>query len=351
MKSKDILGAWTRLLQLTLTLCLAFGLAACSSDDDAPLAADDAEPKPQIIVMYSIGGLGDLGYNDEILVGVQSFRKDHTDDVDVYQYSPTTEEEARRLLTDWLARPASDIPALFIAAASDYDAIVAEAIEDQPLTANKQLLLFESKRRDLPATTFSISMYGAAFLAGVTAAHCDGDSALVVLGSAADLTIRTAADGFEDGYHAAAPQKHVDVECLAEDWTGFSAATLAYTKMFDWTEQYSFVFPVAGGSDNGIYRFTREYPASAPYTAGMDTDQSELSNLLVGSLTKNIRSLIYEHCDEWFSTGQLPASATYGLKSGYASWLISQRYTDRFGQLNDDFYSTAVEREEAYYAE
>jgi basic membrane protein A len=301
--------------------------------------------------MYSIGGLGDGGYNDAILSGIQAFRKDYTNDIDLYHYSPTSEDEARRLLYDWLSRPESDIPALFIAAASDYDSLVVEALDSIPLTANKQMLMFESKRRNLPITTFSISMYGASFLAGITAAHCEGDSALVVLGSAQDETIKTAADGFTDGYAYAEPSKKVNIEYLADDWTGFSAAALAYSKMFDWAPRYSFIFPVAGGSNSGIYRYTREYPTASPYVAGMDTDQSELSNLLVGSLTKFIESIIYEHLYSWLMTGEMPESQTYGLRSGCVFWLVSPHYEDRFEQLVEDSYDVAVEREEAYYAE
>jgi basic membrane protein A len=334
-----------KLTSFLLALLLLPALTACSDDDDS---AEEAV-KPQIIVMYSLGGLGDLGYNDEILRGVQAFRKDYPDAVDIYQYSPTSSENARRLLFDWLKRPESNIPALFVAAASDYEDLVVEALDSLQLTPNKRMLFFETTRRDLPITTFSISMYGAAFLAGVTAATCEGDSALVMLGTSLDSTIRNAADGFTDGYKYIAPSKVVDIAYLSDDWTGFSKATLAYENMFEWSKHYSFIMPVAGGSDNGVYRYTREFPNASPYVSGIDTDQSELSNLIVGSLQKFIKELTYEHLYEWLTTGELPESYTYDLRSGSVGWTVSPHYTDRFQQITDDNYQTATEKEEIYY--
>lgn len=49
-------------------------------------------PKHQIIVLYAPGRLGDMGYNDAILRGVQSFKKSHYADADFHQYSPSGTE-------------------------------------------------------------------------------------------------------------------------------------------------------------------------------------------------------------------------------------------------------------------
>ena len=73
------------------------------------------------------------------------------------------------------------------------------------------------------------------------------------------------------------------MEYLADDWTGYVSASLAYRKMSDWAVDYDFIFPVAGGSNAGIYRYSREFEVS-PYLAGMDIDQSSLSNRITGSV-------------------------------------------------------------------
>ena len=56
-----------------LTLLLQASLSSCSGHDEPNL------PKvtPQIVFLFSPGGLGDMSYNDCILEGVQHFKKEN----------------------------------------------------------------------------------------------------------------------------------------------------------------------------------------------------------------------------------------------------------------------------------
>lgn len=321
------------ILSAMLAATALSGLSACSSDDDAytPLAS----PRPQVVVMYAPGGLGDQGYNDCILAGVQSFKKNFYGKADVYQYSPGSINEAERLLTDWLSLPESDVPALFVVASDDYEALTGMCLRRHPLSANKRILLFESDNEmGLPVTTFHLTMAGASYLAGVTAAtYIDGlrqtgesKDALIVLAHPDDAVTAQAAASFSDGFYATTSAAKVDTEYLADDWTGYVSAQLAYQNMDRWSQSYSFVFPVAGGSNSGIYRYTREY-ADAPLTAGMDIDQSALSRNITGSVIKHIDSVVYNYLEAWLTDGELPESAVFGLESGYTDWQLSPFFT------------------------
>lgn len=237
---------WAR---LQLMMALAVVAVGCSSDGDAV----DVVTTPQIIVMYSPGGLGDQGYNDCILAGVQSFKKMYHDEVDIYQYSPTGIEDAERLLDDWLLLPESKVPALFIVASSDYEDVVADELSRHQLTANKRMLLFESdNHRGLPVTTFRMSMYGASYLAGVVAGEYNNGlddasrdrGALMVLANDEDVSIAKAAEGFADGFAHHAVGTSVDTEYIADDWMGFVSAQKVYQLMDDWAGRYNYVFPV-----------------------------------------------------------------------------------------------------------
>ena len=324
-------------------------MVACSSDSNEPDIPDG--PTPQIIVLYGPGGLGDQGYNDRILVGVQNFKKEHHDDVDMYQYSPGSVEDAKRLLSDRLSLPESDIPALFVAASNDYEGIVTEALEYRQLTSNKRLLLFESDNvAGLPVTTFRMSMYGASYLAGVTASayvadksSCHGN-VLVLLAHPGDNTIARAGNGFSEGFNSRNPGYLVSTEYLADDWSGYISAQTAYQNMSRWSQSYDFIFPVAGGSNQGIYRYTREHDG-APLTAGMDVDQSGLSRNITGSVIKQIDKVIYNYMETWLTTGELPESGIFGLKSGYTDWLLSP-YFLQYESIVDAARSEAMEMEE-----
>lgn len=320
---------WSAVLPATLSLVSS----ACSSENDEPIPAPQ-DPTPQIIVMYGPSGLGDQGYMDCILTGVQNFKRAHYLEADMYQYSPSTMEEAERLVNDWLSLPQSNVPALFVVASSDYEGLITDALSQHSITDNKRMLMFENDvTLDLPITIFQMSMYGASYLAGVTAAEyvksLEEDAvrkdALILLAHPNDRTIARAGAGFQDGFDSAGLDAKAFTEYLAEDWTGYASAQIAYQRMSKWSKSYSFVFPVAGGSNQGIFRYTREYHDS-PLTAGMDVDQSGLSRNITGSVIKHIDKVVYDFMEMWLKTGELPESTVFGLESGYVDWVLSPKY-------------------------
>ncbi|MBD5285061.1 MAG: BMP family ABC transporter substrate-binding protein [Bacteroides sp.] len=327
--------------------------SACSSEEDEPTQASQ-DPTPQIIVMYGPGGLGDQGYMDCILTGVQNFKRSYHSDIDMYQYSPSTMEDAERLVNDWISLPPSNIPALFVVASSDYETLITDALSEHPLTENKRMLMFESDiRLDLPITIFQMSMYGASYLAGVTAAEyvksLGGDTgrkdALILLAHPHDPTIAKSGAGFQAGFDSAGLDANAFTEYLADDWAGYASAQIAYQKMSKWTKSYSFVFPVAGGSNQGIFRFTREYPDS-PLTAGMDVDQSGLSRNITGSVIKRIDKVVFDFMETWLTTGELPESTVFGLESGYVDWVLSPQYK-QYQPIVDAARQEAIRKEAA----
>lgn len=286
-----------------------------------------------------------MSYNDCILEGVQNFKKEHPE-VDVFISSPNTLEEVERIFTDWLKRPGSNIPVLFVLASSDYQQLVDDYEPVYPLTPNKSILLFESLKEyeNEKIHTFHMSMYGASYLAGESAYLCTGNTnSLVVLGSSTDQPIESARDGFFAGLGT-----ECDVECLADDWTGYIMPSATYRKMEEWASKYNFIFPVAGGSNAGIYRYSREFPNS-PFLAGMDVDQSGYSNKITGSVVKRFDRLLNEYLAEWLKSGSMPHFNIYGLESGYVDWVLSPRYFDMLNGALEASRNEAIRMETDYY--
>lgn len=326
---------------LPLFLLVMMLTSACSKEDD-PVA--DAM-QPRIIFLFSPGGLGDMSYNDCILEGVQRFKLEQPE-TDIYIYSPESVEEAEKIFSDWLVRPESNIPVLFVLATSDYEPVAEKYLKEHSLTANKSILLFESRKRysDPNIHTFQISMYGASYLAGATATRCCGDKkALALLANDSDSPIGIARDGFIAGF-----QGNCDVEYLADDWTGYIQSSLAYQKMSDWSKDYGYIFPVAGGSNSGIYRYSRENEDS-PFLAGMDIDQSRLSDKITGSVIKEMDRLIFEYLTEWVTAGTMPEARLYGLESGYVDWKLSPLYEAEYEGIMEQTRQQAIIKEQAYY--
>lgn len=314
---------------------------SCQSSDEPELEYSH----PQIIFLFSPGGLGDMSYNDCILEGVQRFKLEQPE-TDIYIYSPESLDEAEKIFSDWLVRPESNIPVLFVLATSDYEPIAEKYLKEHSLTANKSILLFESRKRynDPHIYTFQISMYGASYLAGATAALCCGDKkALALLANDSDSPIGIARDGFIAGF-----QGDCDVKYIADDWTGYIQSYFTYQKMSDWSKEYGYIFPVAGGSNAGIYRYSREN-ADSPFLAGMDIDQSGLSNKITGSVIKEIDRLIFEYLMEWSTTGTMPEAQLYGLESGYADWKLSPLYEAEYKDIVEQTRQQAITKEIEYY--
>ena len=327
---------------LLLSLLLAVMMTTACSKDDDPVADS---PQPQIIFLFSPGGLGDMSYNDCILQGVQRFKLEQPE-TDIYIYSPQSLDEAEKIFSDWLVRPESNIPVLFVLATSDYEPIAEKYLKEHSLTANKSILLFESRKRynDPNIYTFQISMYGASYLAGATASRCCGDKkALALLANDSDSPIGIARDGFISGL-----QGECDVKYIADDWTGYIQSYFTYQKMSEWSKEYGYIFPVAGGSNAGIYRYSRENEDS-PFLAGMDIDQSGLSNKITGSVIKEIDRLIFEYLLEWSTTGTMPEAQLYGLESGYADWKLSPIYEAEYKDVIEQIRQQAITKEKEYY--
>ncbi len=330
------------LVHFTILSLFAVAVSSCSSADEP----QEATTQEKVVVfLFSPGGLGDMSYNDCILEGVQRFKMKHPE-IDTYIYSPDSLQEAEKIFSDWLERPASNIPVLFALGSSDYEPMAEKHLAERSMTENKSILLFESQKqyKDENIHTFQISMYGVSYLAGIVAKVCLGEKEpLVILANNSDSPIGIAKEGFIAGYG-----DNCDVEYLADDWTGYVSATLVYQKMSDWAAGYGFIFPVAGGSNGGIYRYSREFD-DCPYLAGMDIDQSNLSNKITGSVIKHIDRLIYEYLTEWALSGSMPENQLYGIESGYVDWQLSSRYKDSFYELVSSHRQEAINKEKEYY--
>lgn len=309
--------------KLFLCLCVNLLLLSCGAEDSTP-----AEPKEKLVIaLFSPGGLGDRGYCDQILVGLQRVYKERADCAMLFE-SPQSMEEAEEVFSKWLATPSDGRESLFVLASAEYEAM-AHRLLDNPTTDmnHKAILLFETSTRfaEPHVYTFRLSMYGASYLAGVTAAVMGCTQPLVMLGSAEDAVIRVSYDGFDDGYYDQTGQ-HADLGFFADDQTGYSVSQRAYEMMFDLSRSHDFIYPVAGGTNLGVYRYLREHP-EGPYTAGMDIDQSAFASNITGSLIKHIDRLIAESIKSWLDHPLNDLThMEFGLESGYVDWELAPDY-------------------------
>lgn len=322
-------------------------IVACSEDGGIQ---DGMQPQPRsVTVVFSPDGLGDNGYNDLILRGVLRFAEAHAD-VATRLCMPETLDEARLIADGW-CRDGEEGRSLLVLAASDYVELAREELRGLPLdSSRRQVLLFESGRLDsVPVSTFMVSTYGAAWMAGVCAAQI-AQTPLVVLANKRDPVLKRSYDGFADGFRFALGDEGlvVDSAYLSVGNDGFAMENEAYRKMGEWAEQFDFVFPVAGGSNMGIYRYLREYPYGRIYTVGMDVDQSTLCNNIIGSVEKSMDRIVEQYLEDWAAGTPLPKHCRFGWNDGGADWQISTNFQEFFGEWPDNFRAIAGQEEETY---
>lgn len=323
----------TTLIVAVMLLGTGFGLTACNDDDDSSNASG---VKPEVLVLFSLDGLGDGSYNDQILRGIKLMENEYNQKMSIRFVNPKTMEEVESLCTSWwekIDEPADKkgtIPRrLLVLASSDYIDLARRLFADAEMNINRCVLVFEAEdngEETEQIRSFDINMYGVSWLAGRTARELGCKNALVLLGNSMNTTTYDARDGFVDGYGTSEDGTTATVGAIADNYRGYGMPTELYHSMYDYDGKYDFIYAVAGGSNMGAYRYLRENPECGIYTAGMDTDQSPYSTLIVGSMVKRIDLVLYDHLKNWYNQKDLPRYCHYGLESGYIDWQIADRY-------------------------
>lgn len=325
--------------QIKLLMLLLIALScSCERDIDVLPALEK-----NVYILFSPGGIGDSGYNDLILRGALQAQKEN--DFRLHVLSPNSVEEAEKMYSAWLqSEDDENPPTLFILAASEYEDIPAKYSSSE-IGENKKVVLFETRTSQSEISTFSISMYGACYLSGAIAAIF-GEQAAIICGNKNDKAVNVAVDGFYAGFMEAGGSEIIR-ENLSDTWEGYAMPELAYTRTAELSKQYSFIFPLAGGSNLGIFRYTREY-SKGLYTAGMDVEQSRLSSQITFSVVKHIDKLLKEYVGFWLNDVALPDSAVYGLESGYIDVVLSSNYEDACCNRFNNYRNRAVMKEKEY---
>ncbi len=314
-------------------LCCVAVLSSCSNGDDNTAKTIES----RLTVITSLNGAGDNGYNDKITAGVMQFYENH--DVAMSLVRPASIDEARSALRSWIAADA-DVPSLLMLAGSDYEAMM--KAEDVTLGKNQKILLFESN--GIPGIcTFRIQRYGASYLAGCMASPHGG--ATVVAALSGDQILEDGIRGFTEGYSAHNSGRQVEVVYLADNYSGYAMPDSAY-RLAD-TMQDSFVLPLAGGSNNGLYKYSREHRLVTMLVVGMDADCSAYSDRVPFSVVIKIDEVVNRYLSDWYEGKELAVHKTFGLESGVVDIAVSPLFygaTD----IYEDYYLDNAYWQNAY---
>lgn len=308
--------------------------------------------KKQISIVFSPKGLGDHAYNDLILKGALEAQEEVN--AEITFYSPNTLEEGEGMIQGWLywLLQEESVDAIIIAG-NEYEKSIrkwiADGGEDKPSDEMfKKMLLFETGSTDLPLYTFMINMYGASYIAG-SIATLFADSAAVIAANNTDMSLKRNIDGFRDGF-VENGGKNVAISYLSQDFNGYSMPLEAYRQADSLAGlHYRFIYPVAGGSNQGVYRYSREYPERI-YTAGMDVNLSAYSAHITFSTVKRIDQIVKQYIKRLCMEGAFSDTlhTTYGITGRYTDIDWVDEYEESYKELVEYYYPIVAEKEQEY---
>ena len=165
-----------------------------------------------------------------------------------------------------------------------------------------------------------------------------------------------AISGFSDGFNAYYNEDNVedsyyfstglDTIYLANDNTGYAMPDSTYRLVNEINN--GFIYPLAGGSNNGIYKSIRDNHFALTMAIGMDADCSAHGKSIPFSVIIRTDKLIEDYLTMWVDGKELPSHSSYGLKDGYTDIVISPYFYDMNMQWKP-YYEKENYWEDAYY--
>lgn len=322
-------------------------LSSCTDRDGD--TAETFNEGLSVTLVTSLNGAGDNGYNDLILSGVLRFYQEQ-ENVNLSLVWPHNIEEAESFLASWMEKE-SDVRELLILGSNDYELMVRE--KDVELDEQKTILLFESEA--IPnVNTIRIQRYGVSYLAGCIVAP-EG-CATIIAAMPDEPILMDAISGFSDGFNAYYNEDNVedsyyfstglDTIYLANDNTGYAMPDSTYRLVNEINN--GFIYPLAGGSNNGIYKSIRDNHFALTMAIGMDADCSAHGKSIPFSVIIRTDKLIEDYLTMWVDGKELPSHSSYGLEDGYTDIVISPYFYDMNMQWKP-YYEKENYWEDAYY--
>ena len=323
-------------------------LATACSDDDGPLLTPPAPGEKKVYLLFSPNGLGDMSFNDRILSAASTFVLEQ-ENMSIDYLSPADYAEGEEFFLQWLNTATSKDSTIMVLPDHAYEAFV-EKHKNLIDPARHCILLPDSRRDDLPAHTLYISYYGACYWAGLLQTSTFGEEyqTAILKANNQNIVLNEMEDGFAQGVTDGGSR-------IAHTWVldpegtgGYDQVQEAYELAAQLPEaNVTTLFAIAGGSNMGIYRFTREFPGSF-LVPGIDVDQSGISPDVPFSLLKHIDRLLAEHLKLWAEGEPQPASPhIVGLAEGYTDLVISERYKELYPDYVQ-YKDIAIQKEAAY---
>lgn len=329
----------------------------CCSDSSVLYPEDGntkCSPKDCLVyAIYSRAGIGDQGYQDMTYYGItQAMKKFNFSLENVH---PASSEAAEKYIQRFFdeSNQGNYKQRLLVLANSEYNSLFKKHDNWKQNSKNKILILDSEKNDSIDAHFWSISLYGASYLAGRTVKDMGMNSIGIIAANPVAIPVQNAVNGFIDGFEKKGGKFNRDsIKYLgkAEDegFDSFESYIIGVTSFF--SDSLDFLFPVIGGSSNNLFRFMREKQDSISYfSCGMDVNQEYLNKRIPFSIEKRINLLAEEFLSRWSAGDSLSPYFLADLKTDFIGIKVSQNFSNWEPHF-EKFLDEAREAE-SYYLE
>jgi len=328
------------LLALTSLLCLT----ACSDDE----AIDPVAEQWEVTAVLTPTGLGDLGYNDQMYLGLCYIREEL--DCEVVERRPSSTDQGIAMAKEWMQQtPQQGKHRLLILCDEGYEKAV--RLMSWKNSEESSVLQLDCQDDDLDIYTRSMPLYGACRVVGRLCKETLTDTdkhATLVLANPRDYSINEGKEGFLEG--AQMKGVEVDVYYLSDEaGSGYSAADSLYHLCYEIAPQTGFLLPLAGGSNKGVYRYGRESHTHFIWTCALDSDLSYLSYSAAYGIMKYIDQMLLDFARRWKNGEPNEKHQICGLASGYTKVEVNPTIENLWGANLDTYLKDAIECENKKY--
>lgn len=288
-------------------------------------------------------GLGDMGYNDQTYLGLCYIREQL--ECDVIDRFPTNADEGIAMAKAWMQeKPVTGKHRLLVLCDESYSAAVRQT--GWKNSEDNCVLQLDSDDSDLDIYTRSMPLYGACHAVGQickeTLAGTDKHAA-VVLANPHDLSIKDGLEGFLEGARKAGVT--VETHYLSNvAGAGYDKSEDLYHLCYDLSQTTGFVLPLAGGSNNGVYKYGREKHDAYIWTCALDSDLAYTSFSAAYGIMKYIDQLLLDFARNWINGQPNELHVVCGLASGYVKVEVNP-YQNSWGADFDACLKAAIEQE------
>lgn len=275
------------------------------------------ETFPSVVYVNTLSGGGDIGYTDQIIEGLMRFNMESKTTLSLR--NPSDMDEVAAIIQEWyVSSQKSDSKSVLVLGDYTYEPCLNKL--NLELSDSQNIVIVDtpfSENRQKGVYSFFISRYGVSYLAGLMVG--ESGQATIIAACEGIPSIDESVEGFYEGYKEGSG-KDVEIFYLDSDYKGFSMPQKAFERSKDLDA--GFIYPLAGGSNNGVFRYTRENPFTSMLVVGMDIDCSGLSSRVPFSVVIPIAEALTSVLIDWYEDKMDPRDLVFHFGEEYGAKIM-----------------------------